>query len=591
MPSQRIPTTVLLVLLSTSAAAQELRWNLPPRGAAIYRRDLKVDRQVEPPGGAMSQPWYGEANAAVVLAGELDDKQQHSTEPLCDLRDALAHLALDLGATKAGKTTLAIDGGGRFQPLQFEITFTAPGPDGSQEIRASIATAKGAPATPTGPTTPKITGQLQGKRTLDRANGRVASLEGQIELTADHPAYASGTYSQPARKVRFTIRDRWTFDRLLSPADAEFRTMVADGIRRATEALHRQLQTTLNRKQNPASNPAADPHHDSQPGELGLLLLALLKGGTDVRDPLLQQGYDELRKRDIQGTYSLACALLAVEALYTPASEWQELRAGRLKAPMARQPSEVDRAGLAAWLQTLMGNIDTTVDAAYLRRWHYGPSTSFDNSNTQYALLGVYAADLCGAEISPQVWTAAGNHWLQVKVAAGAAGAPQLVTHTDLERAQQGKGTRARSGTAPMVGWAYGGSGAPTGSMTCAGITGITLCTAALRADKKGNPQLLRELDAAARGGFLWLEKNLSVRRNPGPPGSWTNWYYYYLYGLERTCELNQVALLGDRDWYFEGAMQLLGQQRADGSWGASHDSCFALLFLKKSALPAITHR
>ena len=31
----------------------------------------------------------------------------------------------------------------------------------------------------------------------------------------------------------------------------------------------------------------------------------------------------------------------------------------------------------------------------------------------------------------------------------------------------------------------------------------------------------------------------------------WPNWQLYYLYGLERACELNQVALLGDRDWYF----------------------------------------
>jgi hypothetical protein len=108
---------------------------------------------------------------------------------------------------------------------------------------------------------------------------------------------------------------------------------------------------------------------------------------------------------------------------------------------------------------------------------------------------------------------------------------------------------------------------------------------------KKGSPKLLHEFDDAARGGFLWLERNLTVRRNPGPSGGWSSWYYYYLYGLERTCELNQVALLGDRDWYFEGALQLLGQQRTDGAWGVDFDTCFALLFLKKTALPAITPR
>jgi hypothetical protein len=127
--------------------------------------------------------------------------------------------------------------------------------------------------------------------------------------------------------------------------------------------------------------------------------------------------------------------------------------------------------------------------------------------------------------------------------------------------------------------------------MTAAGVTGLTICAAALRGQKKGNVRLLQQVDDAARGGFLWLQHNLSVRRNPGPTSSWDSWYYYWLYGLERTCELNQVALLGERDWYFEGALQLLGQQRRDGSWAAGWDTCFALLFLKKAALPVITPR
>ena len=37
--------------------------------------------------------------------------------------------------------------------------------------------------------------------------------------------------------------------------------------------------------------------------------------------------------------------------------------------------------------------------------------------------------------------------------------------------------------------------------------------------------------------------------------------------------------------------MQLLGQQHTDGNWGDSINTSFALLFLKKSALPAITGR
>jgi len=581
----------ILLPLAAAAIAQDLRWNLPARGAATYRRELKVAYTAEPKGAGVSMPWYGEANAAVVLAGELDDKGKRGTEPLCDLRDALAFLCLDLTVTKAGKVSVPLQGGGRFQPLVLEASYAARGADGGQEVAATFAAGRpDREAAPVAPTTPKIAGRLQGRRTIDAVNGRIASLQGRIELTVDHPAYTSGSHSQPARRLTFTIDDAWTFERLLSPADPEFRAMVADGIRKAVGAIRSQLELLLRRPKHPP-NPDADPHHDHYAGELALYLLALVKGGEDVRDRLLVDGYDELRKCHIEGTYSLACALLALEAHYTPPGEWQELRAGRLEAPMARNLTASDRALMAEWTKTLLGNIDTTVDAAYLRRWHYGPSTSFDNSNTQYALLGLFAAQLCGIEISPQVWTAAGNHWLKVRIQAGDPAAPQLVSHLDLEKQQQGKGTRARGNKVPVWGWAYGGSGEPTGSMTCAGVTGLTLCAAALRAQKKGNPKLLHEFEAGVRSGFLWLQHNLSVRRNAGPPGSWTSWYYYYLYGLERSCELNQYALLGDRDWYFDGALQILGQQRADGSWGMGWDSCFALLFLKKTALPAITPR
>ena len=49
------------------------------------------------------------------------------------------------------------------------------------------------------------------------------------------------------------------------------------------------------------------------------------------------------------------------------------------------------------------------------------------------------------------------------------------------------------------------------------------------------------------------------------------------------------VARIGDRDWYFDGAMQLLGNQADDGSWGRLEQSCFALLFLKKAVTPVYT--
>ena len=94
---------------------------------------------------------------------------------------------------------------------------------------------------------------------------------------------------------------------------------------------------------------------------------------------------------------------------------------------------------------------------------------------------------------------------------------------------------------------------------------------------------------------------NFSVRDNPNG-----RHYHYYIYGLERACELNRVALLGNRDWYFEGASMLLGLLDGGSAGGFRRGparvsrglfqgdltgTCFSVLFLKISAppLPVIT--
>ncbi len=575
-----------------AAPAQDLRWSVAERGALLYRRELKIGQQKKPESAQYSLPWYGDPDASAVLAGELDERRQATTEPLNDVRGLFAFACLDLTRSKGGRLQWDVAGIGQVAPCRIEATYGPPGDDGSQtvEVRVSAeaAAAKGRPAPPVSAWQPRLQGTATGTRVLDRAAGRVASLRGSMTLTLDYAASGEGAHAQPARSLELRIDDEWTFDLELTPGSPEFRSRVAQAIRDSTASLVRGLD----RRPAPRDVPAEQQYHDSQPGELALRLLAAVKGGADPRGEELGPAFADLRTMPIYGTYSLAVAILAIEALYTPPTEWVDLREGRLKAPAPRQLTDGDRALVQKWTGALLDNIDQTVDQAYLRRWHYGPSQHFDNSNTQYALLGLYAAQLCGVEVSPQVWTAAANHWLDCLIRAGEPGQPLLPSYADVEREEKGgRGTRARGPKVPCVGWAYGKGGEPTGSMTSAGVTGLTLCAAALRGQKKGAPKLLREIDEAARGGFLWLERNLSVRRNPGPTGSWNNWVFYWLYGLERTCEFSQVARLGERDWYFEGAIQLLGQQRADGSWGSATDTCFGLLFLKKSALPPVTGR
>ena len=575
---------LVLLCATASLAAQELRWQLPVRGAAVYTRKLKVEETVEPKGVWIPGVWHGEPQQASVLAGELADNRQHLAETVSDPREFLARIALDLRSVRGGKTTLEVAHLDRFQPVQVAVVLGEIAADGSQAIEATIEVDAKAARTAANPNVARLQGRVRGSRVIDRAKGLVSSFTGTAEFTVDYPAFQEGQEARPVRQQQIRIADAWTLEVVLAPDDVEFRSRVTQAIRDSIAHLKKELGTRLERPFEPGDN----PYHDHQPGELALVLLALKRSGEDARDPLLERGYDELRRLVIQGSYELAVAILAMEALYTPPSEWAQLREGRIKAPLPRTLPAGDLAIVQGWAKELLDNIDSTTDPAYVRRWHYGPGKEWDNSCTQYALLGLYGASLCGVEVSPQVWTSAANHWLQCGRRQGIADFVRVTYQQDLE-----KGTRTRVGSAKLqpLGWSYKEDGDPTGSMTTAGIAALTLCSSALRIHRKGAGKQLAEVDAAVRAGFLWLERNFSVRHNPGPRSNWDNWQHYYLYGLERACELNQVALLGERDWYFEGAVRLIGTQHKNGSWGDWVGTAFGLLFLKKTSLPAITGR
>ena len=73
-----------------------------------------------------------------------------------------------------------------------------------------------------------------------------------------------------------------------------------------------------------------------------------------------------------------------------------------------------------------------------------------------------------------------------------------------------------------------------------------------------------------------------------------TTYLPYYLYALERAMILTGNERLGTRTWYADGAKLLLETQKPDGSWALDDwgkdtwDTCFALLFLKRSTRPLV---
>lgn len=134
-----------------------------------------------------------------------------------------------------------------------------------------------------------------------------------------------------------------------------------------------------------------------------------------------------------------------------------------------------------------------------------------------------------------------------------------------------------------------------TPAMTGAGLLGLAvgLGLAADHRDPQAKPQRLQ--DPSIEKGFDFLAesigKPLSARR-PRPKRSEAI-NLYFLWTVERCGVLYKRRDIGGKDWYRWGVELLLDHQKADGSWMAGNypgsmpitDTCFALLFLKRANL------
>ena len=130
--SRALATALALVTTTSAAFAQELRWNLPARGAALYRRTLQVESTQEPTQAWIPGVWFGEPMVAAVMASELAPDRQRLLEPASDPRDLLACIALDLRLPRGGKTRLEVETFDRFFPLQVDVVLGELAADGSQ---------------------------------------------------------------------------------------------------------------------------------------------------------------------------------------------------------------------------------------------------------------------------------------------------------------------------------------------------------------------------------------------------------------------------------------------------------------------------
>ncbi|HET6246551.1 MAG TPA: DUF4159 domain-containing protein [Tepidisphaeraceae bacterium] len=185
----------------------------------------------------------------------------------------------------------------------------------------------------------------------------------------------------------------------------------------------------------------------------------------------------------------------------------------------------------------------------------------YDRSNSQYGVLGAWALEQAGAEIPTAYWMEEDAAW---------------------KKAQLGDG-----------GWNYrsGGEGdqsAATYTMTAAGIATLFIT----------QDYVMRinghQFDSCRGGaanpniekGLAWMDKHISKVFGGG-----NQWHYYGLYGIERIGVASGRKYFDTVDWYKTGAENIVRGQHGDGSWGAPHDTCFAILFLVNGRAPVMMNK
>ncbi|MBI5864606.1 MAG: DUF4159 domain-containing protein [Planctomycetes bacterium] len=281
--------------------------------------------------------------------------------------------------------------------------------------------------------------------------------------------------------------------------------------------------------------PADAPGDRYWAGDTALATLALLYANEDARESDMAKSLEWLAAQPVTATYVYA------------------LRAHVL----ALAPGEKYRKRLESDLDWLLDSPNPPASGlggafSYESLKNVQASPMYDNSNSQFGVLGVWMATEAGArsEKLTNFWRLVEQHWLNQQNADG--------------------------------GWSYqkGQDQLSTGSMTAAGLT--TMYVVLDRAYGRSGQRKAENVVGSINRALDWF----GGRFGPENPSGSAQWQYYYLYGVERAGRASGRKYFRDRDWFRVGASWLLSKQQADGSWGGLHDTCFALMFLCHGRAP-----
>ena len=185
----------------------------------------------------------------------------------------------------------------------------------------------------------------------------------------------------------------------------------------------------------------------------------------------------------------------------------------------------------------------------------------WDNSNSQYGLLGVWSAAEAGEEVPSAYWKVVENHWVECQAANG------------------------------QWGYRHGGENG-TLSMTAAGTASLFVAQEYLDRARYGAKVGRDPFSPSLARALRWFETgDNAVTLYGGWPG-------YTLYGIERVGLASGFKYFGTHDWYRELAEQVVRRQRGNGSWGDGGrggeplvETAYALLFLARGRHPVVMNK
>jgi hypothetical protein len=277
---------------------------------------------------------------------------------------------------------------------------------------------------------------------------------------------------------------------------------------------------------------AWDGYNDNGCGQTCLVTLALLSAGREVKSIEVAKALTYIRATKPKKTYEASLKVMVL-CLAEPSKDMNQIK--EIVDLLVR-----NQAGNGGW--------------------GYEDRGDPDESNTQFAVLALWEASKLGISIPDDCFKKCEKYWRDRFTGEG---------------------------------WCYR-HGSPIGSMTCAGIASMTIlqdAMAGVDATVKGNSIQCCGGDSSNAFDLdrpmNWLARNFSVTSNPHAQG----YTMYYLYALERVGRLTGQRMIGNNDWYREGAEYLIMNQNQSvgglfrGGFSEANNvtsTAMALLFLSK---------